>query len=122
MHDIWVPNGAVHNVTAPLGLSIESARPIIHHTFTLRGRDRWGVVHQERIVVVQHPDEGQAELDQKIGEATETFQTKLRERYEKRPPTLKEKKEIGKVMDQIRIAAMRRRESTNNLIYYQKNF
>ena len=122
MHDIWVPNGAVHNVTAPLGLSIESARPIIHHTFTLRGRDRWGVVHQERIVVVQHPDEGQAELDQKIGEATETFQTKLRERYEKRPPTLEEKKEIGKVMDQIRIAAMRRRESTNNLIYYQKNF
>ena len=122
MHDIWVPNGAVHNVTAPLGLSVESARPIIHHTFTLRGRDRWGVVHQERIVVVQHPDEGQAELDQKIGEATETFQTKLRERYEKRPPTLEEKKEIGKVMDQIRIAAMRRRESTNNLIYYQKNF
>tara|TARA_R110002020_G_scaffold449253_3_gene662323 strand:- start:8784 stop:9152 length:369 start_codon:yes stop_codon:yes gene_type:complete len=122
MHDIWVPNGAVHNVTAPLGLSVESARPIIHHTFTLRGRDRWGVVHQERIIVVQHPDEGQAELDQKIGEATETFQTKLRERYEKRPPTLEEKKEIGKVMDQIRIAAMRRRESTNNLIYYQKNF
>tara|TARA_R100000501_G_C2543181_1_gene61046 strand:- start:180 stop:548 length:369 start_codon:yes stop_codon:yes gene_type:complete len=122
MHDIWVPDGAVHNVTAPLGLSVESARPIIHHTFTLRGRDRWGVVHQERIIVVQHPDEGQAELDQKIGEATETFQTKLRERYEKRPPTLEEKKEIGKVMDQIRIAAMRRRESTNNLIYYQKNF
>ena len=122
MHDIWVPDGAVHNVTAPLGLSVESARPIIHHTFTLRGRDRWGVVHQERIIVVQHPDEGQAELDQKIGEATETFQTKLRERYEKRPPTLEEKKEIGKIMDQIRIAAMRRRESTNNLIYYQKNF
>ena len=122
MHDIWVPEGAVHNGTAPLGLSVETARPIIHHRFTLRGKDRWGVTHEERVIVVQHPDEGQAELDQKIGEATESFQTKLRERYEKRPPTLSEKKEIGKIVDQIRLSAIRRRESTNNLIYYPKNF
>jgi len=122
MHDIWVPEGAVHNATAPLGLSVETARPIIHHRFTLRGKDRWDVTHEERVIVVQHPDEGQAELDQKIGEATESFQTNLRERYEKRPPTLSEKKEIGKIVDQIRLSAIRRRESTNNLIYYPKNF
>ena len=122
MHDIWVPNGAVHNATAPLGLSVETARPIIHHRFTLRGKDRWGVTHEEKVIVVQHPDEGQAELDQKIGEATETFQSKLRERYEKRPSTIAEKKEIGKIMDQIRLAAQRRSESTNNMIYYQKTF
>ena len=72
--------------------------------------------------MVQHPDEGQAELDQKIGEATESFQTKLRDRYEKRPPTIAEKKEIGRIMDQIRSASLRRKESTNNLIYYPKNF
>ena len=122
MHDIWVPTGAVHNATAPLGLSVETARPIMHHRFTLRGKDRWGVTHEEKVIVVQHPDEGQAELDQKIGEATESFQTKLRERYEKRPPTIAEKKEIGKVMDQIRLAAQRRRESSNKLIYYPKTF
>ena len=122
MHDIWVPNGAVHNVTAPLGLSVETARPIMHHRFTLRGKDRWGVTHEEKVIVVQHPDEGQAELDQKIGEATESFQAKLRERYEKRPPTIAEKKEIGVIMDQIRLARERRSESTNNLIYYQKTF
>ena len=122
MHNIWVPNGAVHNGTAPLGLSVATARPIIHHRFTLRGKDRWGVTHEERVIVVQHPDEGQAELDQKIGEATENFQTKLREGYEKRAPTMEERKEIGKIMDQIRLAAEKRRESSNNLIYYAKDF
>ena len=122
MHNIWVPNGAVHNGTAPLGLSVETARPIIHHRFTLRGKDRWGITHEERVIVVQHPDEGQAELDQKIGEATENFQTKLREGYEKRAPTMEERKEIGKIMDQIRLAAQKRRESSNNLIYYAKDF
>ena len=122
MHDIWVPEGAVHNATAPLGLSVETARPITHHRFTLRGKDRWGVTHDERVIVVQHPDEGQAELDQKIGEATENFQTKLREGYEKRAPTMEERKEIGKIMDQIRLAAQKRRESSNNLIYYAKDF
>ena len=122
MHDIRVPNGAVHNATAPLGLSVETARPIIHHRFTLRGKDRWGVTHEEKVTIVQHPDEGQAELDQKIGEATESFQTKLREGYEKRPPTPSEKKEIGKILDQIRIARNRRQNSSNNLIYFPKNF
>ena len=122
MHGIWVPDGAVHNATAPLGLSVDTARPIIHHRFTLRGKDRWGVTHEEKVIVVQHPDEGQPELDQKIGEATESFQTKLRDRYEKRPPTIAEKKEIGKIMDQLRLASRRRKESTNNLIYYPKNF
>jgi len=122
MHDIWVPDGAVHNATAPLGLSVETARPIIHHRFTLRGKDRWDVTHEERVIVVQHPDEGQPELDQKIGEAAESFRTKLRERYEKRPPTLSEKKEIGKIVDQIRLSNLRRRESSNNLIYYPKTF
>ena len=121
MHDIWVPEGAVHNGTALLGLSVETARPITHHRFTLRGKDRWGVTHEERVIVVQHPDEGQAELDQKIGESAESFQTALREKYEKRPPTLSEKKEIGKVLDQIRIARDRRKNSSNNLIYFPKS-
>ena len=122
MHDIWVPEGAVHNATAPLGLSVETARPIVHHTFTFTGEDRWGANHTERIIVVQHPDEGDAELEQKIGEARDSFKAKLRDGYEKRRPTLSEKKEIGKIIDQIRLSAIRRRESTNNLIYYPKNF
>ena len=122
MHDIWIPGGAVHNLTAPLGLSIETAKPIIHHTFTLKGKDRWGVEHKERVAIVQHPDEGKAELDQKIGEATEKFQTNLREKYEKRPPTQQEKKELGQILNQILTAKEKRAESTNNLIYYQKNF
>ena len=122
MHDIWVPNGAVHNGTAPLGLSVESARPIIQHRFTLRGKDRWGVTHEEKVIVVQHPNEGQPELDQKIGEAAEKFQTKLKEGYEKRPPTVAEKIEIGKIVNQIHTAAKKRAESTNNMIYYAKDF
>ena len=35
---------------------------------------------------------------------------------------MEEKKEIGKIMDQIRLAAQKRRESSNNMIYYAKDF
>ena len=122
MPDIWIPEGAAYNGAAPLGLTIDTARPIINHTFTFTGKDRWGVTHTERIIVVQRPDEGDGELEQKIGEARDSFKAKLRDGYEKRPPTRSEKKEIGKIIDQIRLASLRRKDSTNNLIYYPKNF
>ena len=122
MPDIWIPEGAAYNGAAPLGLTVDTARPIVHHTFTFTGKDRWGVTHTERIIVVQRPDEGDGELEQKIGEARDSFKAKLRDGYEKRPPTLAEKKEIGQILNQIVGYRNRRRESTNNLIYYPKNY
>ena len=122
MSDIWIPEGAAYSGAAPLGLTVDTARPIVHHTFTFTGKDRWGVTHTERIIVVQRPDEGEGELEQKIGEARDSFKAKLRDGYEKRPPTMDEKKEIGQILNQIVGYRERRRESTNNLIYYPKNF
>tara|TARA_R110000765_G_scaffold319521_1_gene411599 strand:- start:4634 stop:5002 length:369 start_codon:yes stop_codon:yes gene_type:complete len=122
MSDIWIPEGAAYNGAAPLGLTVDTAQPIVHHTFTFTGKDRWGVTHTERIIVVQRPDEGDGELEQKIGEARDSFKAKLRDGYEKRPPTLAEKKEIGQILNQILGYRNRRRESTNNLIYYPKNY
>ena len=122
MPDIWISEGAAYNGAAPLGLTVDTARPIVHHTFTFTGKDRWGVTHTERIIVVQRPDEGDGELEQKIGEARDSFKAKLRDGYEKRPPTLAEKKEIGQILNQIVGYRNRRRESTNNLIYYPKNY
>ena len=122
MSDIWIPEGAAYNGAAPLGLTVDTARPIVHHTFTFTGKDRWGVTHTERIIVVQRPDEGDGELEQKIGEARDSFKAKLRDGYEKRPPTLAEKKEIGQILNQILGYRNRRRESTNNLIYYPKSY
>lgn len=122
MSDIWIPEGAAYSGAAPLGLTVDTARPIVHHTFTFTGKDRWGVTHTERIIVVQRPDEGDGELEQKIGEARDSFKAKLRDGYEKRPPTLEEKKEIGQILNQILGYRNRRRESTNNLIYYPKSY
>jgi hypothetical protein len=59
-------------------------------------------------------------IETMIGEAHETWVKKVRAQGKKKPKmTAQERKDTGKVLDEIRISKLKRAESTNNKIYYE---
>ena len=55
-----------------------------------------------------------------IGEAHETWLKNVRAQGKKKPKmTVEQRKEFGKILEQIRVSKNKRKESTNNKIYYE---
>jgi hypothetical protein len=55
-----------------------------------------------------------------IGEAHETWLAKVRAEGKKKPTmTVEQRKEFGKILEEIRVNKNKRNESTNNKIYYE---
>ena len=55
-----------------------------------------------------------------IGEAHETWLAKVRAEGKKKPKmTVEQRKEFGKILEEIRVNKNKRNESTNNKIYYE---
>jgi len=53
-----------------------------------------------------------------MGNAAERFVQEVGEKYNKRPPTAEERKEIGKALNELRQYANRRIASTSKKIYF----
>ncbi len=59
-------------------------------------------------------------IETMIGEAHETWLKNVREQGKKKPKmTVKQRKEFGKILEEIRVNKNKRKESTNNKIYYE---
>jgi hypothetical protein len=55
-----------------------------------------------------------------IGEAHETWVKKVRDQGKKKPKmNVTQRKEFGKILEQIRVNKNKRKESSNNKIYYE---
>jgi len=59
-------------------------------------------------------------IETMIGEAHETWLKNVREQGKKKPKmTVEQRKEFGKILEEIRVNKNKRKESTNNKIYYE---
>ena len=71
-----------------------------------------------RVQVLADKDTSQAEVEDMMGNAAEKFVQEVRDKYNKRPPTEGERKEIGKALNELRQYAQRRIASTSKKIYF----
>ena len=117
--DLWTPAGTVPLGAAPVGNNAETGSPIVAHTIMLKAKDKFGKEHKMRVQVLSDKDTSQAQVEDMMGNAAERFVQEVGEKYNKRPPTAEERKEIGKALNEFRTYALKRRQSTNNKIYYQ---
>jgi hypothetical protein len=65
------------------------------------------------------PTISQAHIEDMAAQALETFLIECRVTDGKKKPTATQKREIGKQLKEFREYALKRRESTNNRIYYR---
>ena len=54
-----------------------------------------------------------------IGEAYESWVIEVREQGKKKAMNKEQKKEVGKILEEMRVNKNKRAESTNNKIYYE---
>ena len=116
MSDLWTPAGATYKGVAPVGSNIGNR--VVSHELRVEAKDRFGKTHKQIIRVLADSDTSQAEVEDMMGHATDNFVKEVREKYNKRPATSEERKQIGKALNDFLKYRTKRRESTSGKIYY----
>ena len=115
--ELWIPAGATYNGVVPVGQDTGNGG-VVSHELMVEAKDKFGKVHKQLIRVLADGDTSQAEVEDMIGHATENFVKKVREKYNKRPATVTERKQAGKALNEFLKHRTKRRESTSNRIYF----
>ena len=110
--DIWTPAGATYEGVTPVGVARYT------YDFMMKTYDSSGRPHYEKLHVVANEDISKDYLSELLGNAFETFKQKVIDKHNKRPPTPEEKKEIGKILKEIKEHSKIRMESSNRKIYF----
>lgn len=110
---LWVPPGVVEEETIDItrlgpGNMARRAAFAFRHGYKLY-----------RVYVYHDEDTSRAEIEDKAAAAWERRLLALKEQEVKRPPTPEERKEIGRIMNDIRAHMLKRRESSNGKIWYE---
>ena len=118
IQDLWTPAGTIPLGVAPVGHNAETGSTIVAHTVMLKAKDKFGKEHKMRVQVLADKDTSQAHIEEMMGNAAESFVQEVRDKYNKRPPTELERKEIGRAINEFRKYASKRITSTNRKVYY----
>ena len=116
--DLWTPAGATYRGVASAGRNADTGGHVVTHRFMLKQKDKFGIEHKTTIAIVADESVSKAHIEEMMGNAAEKFMEEVRTKYDKRPPTPGERKDIGKALDHFRTQALRRLQSTNRKIYY----
>ena len=118
LRELWTPTGVDYKGTAPVARSRETGLLIELCAFDFKYTDQYGIAHRTKVIIPRDSSMSQAHVEDMAAQAYENFLIECKQKYTKRPPNIAERKEIGKALEDFRKAARKRRESSNNKIYY----
>ena len=113
--DLWTPQGVVKLNTTPSGYNAVKVGSVVAHTFRLEDKDTG---RKTIIKVLADNDTDPAHIEDMAAQSAEEWFNKIRAEGSKKAPTVKQRKEIGKILDDIRKNFKKRRQSSNNKILY----
>ena len=113
--ELWTPKGVTHKRVTPVGFNQETGESIYEYLFVVQD-EVTGRKQQFRVLVDGTPSK--AHIEEMVGNAMESWLVDVRIKHSKPAPTPDQRKEIGKILDQIRINQIKRKGSSNNKIYY----
>jgi len=114
--ELWTPTGVSHVGTTSVGRNAETGGGIQKHSFRVHDKVT-GRKHEFQVIV--DDTTSTAHIEAMVGNAFESWLIDVRMRHNKPAPTPEQRKEIGKILDDIRLSKNKRRESSNNKIYYE---
>ena len=117
--DLWTPAGTAYNGVIPAGRNAETGKGIVSHELRVEAKARFGRVHKQVIRVLAAPETSQSEIEDMMGHATENFIRDVREKYNKRPATSDERKQIGRSLNEFLKYRTKRRQSSSNKVHFQ---
>ena len=112
---IWTPQEVTDCTVSPVGYNAETGGQIQQHTFQVHDpvTDK-----RHQFMVLVDDETSQAHLEDMVAQAVDTWLLEVRQRDHKPAPNVGQRKEIGQIQEQIPVSRIKRRESTNNKIYY----
>ena len=113
--ELWLPPGVAHSQTLPVGRNAETGGLIYEYIFRVHD-EVTGRKSDFRVIV--DDTMSMAHIEEMVGNAFESWLIDVRLRHSKPAPTQAQKKEIGKILNDIRINRDKRKLSSNNKIYY----
>ena len=117
MSNLWIPTGATYGGVVSVGQDTGNGG-VISHELMVEARDKFGKVHKQLIRVLANGNTSQPEVEDMMGYATENFIKEVREKYDKRPATVDERKQAGKAINEFLKHRTKRRESTTGKLYF----
>ena len=114
--ELWTPQGVTHKRVVPVGYNYETGGQIFEYQFLVHDE----VTNRKQQFRVLVDDEtSKAHIEEMVGNAFDRWLTDVRMRHNKPAPTPEQRKEIGRILEQIRVNRNKRKESSNNKIYYK---
>tara|TARA_R110001583_G_scaffold27169_4_gene97343 strand:- start:878 stop:1255 length:378 start_codon:yes stop_codon:yes gene_type:complete len=114
--ELWTPPGVTHKRVIPVGYNYETGGQIFEYQFLVHDEV---TNRKQQFRVLVDDQTSKAHIEEMVGNAFDRWLTDVRMRHNKPAPTPEQKKEIGKILDQIRVNRNKRKESSNNKIYYK---
>ena len=114
--ELWTPEGVAGHTTTPTGHNAETGGQVYNHTFRVKDPVTG---KQNRFNIIVDDSTSQAHLEDMVSNAVDRWLGEVRAKSHKPAPTPEQRKEIGKILNNIRSHNIKRRESTNNTIYYK---
>ena len=116
MVELWTPQGSTYVGGDNTGYNAETGVSIVVHTFHFTDPETG---RAQVVKIPADPDISQAHIEDMAAQALETFLIECRVKDKKKKPTAAEKREIAKQLKEFKEYALKRRDSTNNRIYYR---
>ena len=114
--ELWTPQGVTHKRVVPVGYNYETGSKIYEYQFLVHDE----VTNRKQQFKVLVDDEtSKTHIEEMVGNAFDRWLTDVRMRHNKPAPTPEQRKEIGRILEQIRVNRNKRKESSNNKIYYK---
>lgn len=114
--ELWVPRGSTLMGTEAVGYNAETGASIVVHTFKFHDKET------DRSTIVKIPADpsiSQAHIEDMAAQALETWLIEVRAKGRRRKPTIGQRKEIGRALEEFRQYTKRRKQSSNGTLYYR---
>ena len=113
--DLWMPPGTAQEESVFMGRSNPDLDNDVAfaHKFTFKYKGK-----QKEVWITADADATHSEIEDLAGKEVETWIDSLNQEEHLPAPTAQQKKEIGKVLNEIRTHGIKRRLSSNNRIYF----
>ena len=114
--ELWTPQGSALTSSIIGGNNAETGESITIHTFHFHDKETG------RRSVVKIPADStmsQAHIEDMAAQSFESWLLEVKLKGKVNKPTTEQRKEVGKAIREFREYAAKRRESTNNKVYYK---
>tara|TARA_R100000781_G_C4008015_1_gene102662 strand:+ start:163 stop:531 length:369 start_codon:yes stop_codon:yes gene_type:complete len=115
MKELWTPQGSTLTNTSVGGFNTETGESITLYTFSFSDPETG---QSTTAIVPADPTMSAAHIEDMAAQALEQWLEDVRFKDKGKVPTDAERKDIGKQLNEFKKYAAKRRESTNNKVYY----